>query len=358
MASVTTGEFVNASNRTGTSLFSPIEQKGLIARLGEEVARAVTDFTRDPVGFIRDLLSDDSKDSKRSRRIRLGLACALVAHAALLAVVMWVGWHAATRREEAGKLVVTEWVKTGSLTDSAGAPDAPKTETGKGTNGGGGGGGGQRALTPVPKGVPPRSLPTLPVVKDVPAANDPTLAVMPNITGFETPPPPPDAPSGLANGKGTEPSGGQGSGGGIGSGDGTGAGSGKGAGRGPGEGVGSGGGRSGSPDGTAGTGRTSFNHNEFSKEPDSTPFSWIRRPTPIVTPEAEAAKVSGEVLLRATLRADGTIDDIQLIKAVPFMSESAIDALKRSRFRPATVKGVPVTLRNVIIRINVTVGRR
>lgn len=357
MASVTTGEFVKATGRNGTSLFSPIEQKGLIARLGEELARAVTDFARDPSGFIRDLFSDDSKDSKRSRRIRFGLACALAAHAVLLAVVIWVGWHAATRREESGKLVVKEWVRTGALTDKAETPDAPKTEAGKGTNGGGGGGG-QRALTPVPKGVPPRSLPTLPVVKDVPAPNDPTLAVMPNITGFETPPPPPDAPSGLANGKGTEPSGGQGSGGGIGTGNGTGAGSGTGPGKGPGEGTGGGGGRSGSPDGAPGSIRTSFNHNEFNKEPDSTPFSWIRRPTPVVTPEAEAAKVSGEVLLRATLRSDGTIDDIQLVKAVPFMSESAIDALKRSKFRPATVKGVPVTLRNVIIRINVTVGRR
>ncbi|HKY03353.1 MAG TPA: energy transducer TonB, partial [Blastocatellia bacterium] len=295
---------------------------------------------------------------KRTRRIRLGLAFALVAHAAMLAVVVRVGWHAATRREESGKLVVKEWVKTDALTNNTDAPDAPKVEAGKGTNGGGGGGGGQRALTPVPKGVPPRSLPTLPVVKDVAAPNDPTLAVLPNITGFETPPPPPDAPSGLANGKGTEPSGGQGSGGGIGSGNGTGAGSGTGPGRGPGEGGGGGGGRSGSPEGTAGSGRTSFNYNEFNKEPDSTPFSWIRRPTPVVTPEAEAAKVSGEVLLRATLRSDGTIDDIQLVKAVPFMSESAIDALKRSKFRPATVRGVPVTLRNVIIRINVTVGRR
>jgi outer membrane biosynthesis protein TonB len=92
--------------------------------------------------------------------------------------------------------------------------------------------------------------------------------------------------------------------------------------------------------------------------PNSTGVVWLHRPTPLVTSEAQANKVKGEVWLRATFREDGTITDIEVIRDVPFMTESAITALQRSTFRPATIKGRPVTLLNVPVRINVGVFQR
>jgi hypothetical protein len=61
--------------------------------------------------------------------------------------------------------------------------------------------------------------------------------------------------------------------------------------------------------------------------------------------------VIGIVLLRATFHADGTFSDIEVVMPVEYMTESAIDALRRSKFRPATVNGQPITVRKVPIKI-------
>ena len=83
------------------------------------------------------------------------------------------------------------------------------------------------------------------------------------------------------------------------------------------------------------------------------PFSWIRRATAIVTPEAQEHKAAGRVLLKATFNADGTVSDIEIINPVDFMTESAIESLRRSKFRPASINGVPITVRRVPVYIDV-----
>jgi len=59
------------------------------------------------------------------------------------------------------------------------------------------------------------------------------------------------------------------------------------------------------------------------------------------------------VVLRATFNADGTITDIEVAMPVDYMTESAIESLRRSTFRPATVNGIPITVRKVPIKIYV-----
>ena len=83
------------------------------------------------------------------------------------------------------------------------------------------------------------------------------------------------------------------------------------------------------------------------------PFRWLYRPVPVTTPEAQENKVSGTVMLRATFNADGTISDVEVISPVDFMTESAIESLKRSKFKPATINGKPVTLRRVPIKVEI-----
>lgn len=94
-----------------------------------------------------------------------------------------------------------------------------------------------------------------------------------------------------------------------------------------------------------------MNFRDLGSTPSYTPFSWLRRPTPVVTPEAQENKVIGIVLLRATFHADGTVSDIEVVMPVEFMTESAIDSLMRSKFRPATVNGKPITVRKVPVKI-------
>jgi hypothetical protein len=352
MASVTTSELVLNRREAQAQPFSLIEQKGLIARLGEELARAGTDFSRDPSGFVRAIFSPDTKDLKRSRRIRAGLACALVAHSAVLAFVIFASWNRVFQKTDRPVLEVTDWVAR-PMNERVETPDAPRPEQPRG-NGGGGGGGGQKALLPASRGVAPMMLPTDPVVRANPPTNaNPALPVMPNIVGPESLPPPPEAPVGVPNGKQGEFSPGTGSGGGVGEGTGAGFGNGTGGGAGPGRNGGTGGSNAGSPTGTSHDVPAAIDFNRLNTFPARTGVVWIHRPRPIITPEAQQNKTIGTVMLKATFRSDGTISDIEVVSPVDFMTESAIDSLKRSKFRPATINGVAVTLRRVPVRIDV-----
>ena len=107
MASVTTSEFVRTTSRLDAPPFSLLEQKGLIARLIEEFARAWSELAHDPRGFIRAIFADDTKDAKRRRRIRIVLAYAVVAHAAVIALIAFLGWHHLIQpKEDASNLKV------------------------------------------------------------------------------------------------------------------------------------------------------------------------------------------------------------------------------------------------------------
>ena len=352
MASVVTTELVRTIHADAQP-FSLIEQQSLFSRLIQAIESAVADLSSDPRGFIRDLLSGDTKDAKRRQKIYLGLACALVVHVALLVLIAVVGWRTVFVKPAAAQ--PPEYtVRILERPPSIEAPEienavASKPEAPKGN--GGGGGGGQQSPLPPSKGLPPLMLPGPQIVSMNPSnIPDPALPLSPTIVGPVSPPPPP-GPIGDPTGKSGEFSGGPGKGGGIGRGDGTGVGGGKDDGAGIGNRGGNRGGPAGSPDGSPAGGIVDFRN--VGILPGYRSWSWIRRQTAIITPEAQENKVIGTVVLRATFNADGTITDIQVVMPVDFMNESAKEALRRSTFHPATVKGVPVTVRNVLIRINV-----
>jgi periplasmic protein TonB len=355
MASITTSEFVRTASHVDAPPFSLIEQKGLIARLAEEFARASSELARDPRGFIRAIFADDAVDAKRRRKIRILLAYAVVAHVALVALIAFLGWHHLVQPKADTSDLRVDMVKFPQK--PVDKPEDAPSEMPRGTKVGGGGGGGNHSLLPASKGVTPqmRSLPQV-VRFNPPTSPNPTLAVQPTIVGPDSPPPPPDAPIGDPKGKGTEFSNGPGSGEGVGPGIGSGVGEGGGPGARKGEEGGPGNkGRPGAPNGGEGfSGPIPFNR--FKEIPGSSGITWIRRPRPVTTAEAQANRVKGEVWMLATFRADGTISDIEVIREVPFMTESAIESLKQARFRPATVNGQPITLTRVPIRVNVTAG--
>lgn len=346
MASVATTEPAKTSHLVEAPPFSLIERKGLAARLSEELMRAAREFASDPSGFVRSLAAGDVKDAKRRRLIYAGLAFALVAHVLFVAIAAIAGWHRIMEPPKEDRPQIT-MLNPNMLVEprSDGAPETPA-----GKKDGGGGGGGQENPLPASKGHLPQSIPQSAVVDMRPSEiPEPTLAVPPTIQGLESPPPPPGQ-IGDPNGKIADFSGGPGEGGGIGNSKGPGVGSGKGPGAGPGGTGGRGGGKPGSPDGS---GIAEINFSNLASYPDYTPFKWLRRPNPVVTPDAQANQVIGIVLLRATFHADGTIDDVEVVMPVEYMTESAVDSLKRSKFKPATVNGKPVTVRKVLVRITV-----
>jgi hypothetical protein len=354
MASAMTGEFIKRGGPASSSPFSVIEQKGLAARLAGELKFAAKELTRDPHGFIRDLFTDEDRDARRRRLIYMGLTCAVAIYAALFVVMLVVGWpKALTPSEEENALKIDRIISFANDTEQPGAESVVP----RGENGGGGGGGNQESM-PASFGRAPDISAQQPLVTPtthVPTT-PPSLPVEQTIQGDSSLQPKFDAtlPIGDPTGAPAPPSGGTGKGGGIGSGDGAGVGPDGGPGLGPGKGGNAGGRTAGSPDGTSTLPTDSLNWNDINRIPDTTPFRWISRPRPVVTPEALAKKVIGEVLLRATFNANGTISDIEVIRTdVPEMTESARESLERSTFRPATVKGVPVTVRRVPVRVSI-----
>ena len=58
---------------------------------------------------------------------------------------------------------------------------------------------------------------------------------------------------------------------------------------------------------------------------------------------ARSARVQGPVVVRGIVRRDGTIDNVEVIKDLPYgLGEEARRAVSRWRFRPATYRGEPI----------------
>ncbi|HEY8132015.1 MAG TPA: TonB family protein [Thermoanaerobaculia bacterium] len=71
----------------------------------------------------------------------------------------------------------------------------------------------------------------------------------------------------------------------------------------------------------------------------------IDRVLPRYPGAARRAGVQGPVVVRGIVRKDGTIDDVEVIKDLPYgLGDAAREAVSRWRFRPATYRGEPIDL--------------
>ncbi len=66
--------------------------------------------------------------------------------------------------------------------------------------------------------------------------------------------------------------------------------------------------------------------------------TWRRRIPPI----AQAARVSGVVILEALIGEDGSVRDAKVLRSVPLLDASALEAVRQWRFTPTLLNGVPV----------------
>jgi protein TonB len=218
--------------------------------------------------------------------------------------------------------------------------------------GGGGGGGGLKQKPPPPKvqreGTHSLASP-LPARELPPPAPEPAPVEPPKpIEAKMLPPvmaPIANAPSDTKNVEGVmkdappppEPSLGSGSGGGAGTGRGTGLGEGDGSGVGD----GSGGGMGGGPY-RAGSGIE--------------PPRLLREVKAAYTDEARRANISGDVEMEITIRRDGSVSDVRVLRGLGGgLNERAVAAVRQWRFAPARMKGVPV---DVIVEVSVEFSLR
>jgi TonB family protein len=80
-----------------------------------------------------------------------------------------------------------------------------------------------------------------------------------------------------------------------------------------------------------------------------TGLALVRKVDPKYPPELIEQNVQGEVVLYAVIRADGSVDSIQVVRSLdPQLDANAKSALSQWKFRPATKAGVPVDLEAIV----------
>jgi TonB family protein len=71
----------------------------------------------------------------------------------------------------------------------------------------------------------------------------------------------------------------------------------------------------------------------------------LEKPEPIYTAAARQHNITGTIVLRAVLTAQGQVTDIKALSTLPDgLTERAIEAARRIRFEPALINGRPVSM--------------
>jgi periplasmic protein TonB len=68
----------------------------------------------------------------------------------------------------------------------------------------------------------------------------------------------------------------------------------------------------------------------------------LNKVQPVYPPIAKAARVQGKVILQAQISKNGTIEGLKVISGHPMLTQSALDAVSRWRYKPYILNGEPV----------------
>ncbi len=63
---------------------------------------------------------------------------------------------------------------------------------------------------------------------------------------------------------------------------------------------------------------------------------------PVYPQIAQSARVSGIVIIEATIGKDGSVTEAHVIRSIALLDQAALDAVKQWRYTPTTLNGVPV----------------
>lgn len=76
----------------------------------------------------------------------------------------------------------------------------------------------------------------------------------------------------------------------------------------------------------------------------------IKYVAPVYPEAAAAAKVSGVVIVEATIGKDGSVTEARVLRSIALLDQAALDAVKQWKYTPTTLNGAPVP---VIITVTV-----
>jgi len=74
----------------------------------------------------------------------------------------------------------------------------------------------------------------------------------------------------------------------------------------------------------------------------------LQKTVPMYPPIAKAARVSGTVVLQATISKTGTIENLHVISGPAMLQQSAMDAVRSWRYRPYLLNGDPVEVETTV----------
>ena len=357
------GKRVPRVSTTGEFRFL-LPDEALFERLLREARANWGDFKRNPQSFLSQLLRGEGSNPVRRRRLQTGTATAMASYVLVFTTLIVAGALNLDKNEEPSDLKVIEFIKLSSPpplpTKAETGPDQVPTGKGGITGGSketadparGGGGGGRNELRLATLGNPPQlsPLPQVMPPSPEPIKIDSTLVVSETVVGDEALSKALPRPTGLKDGADALPSSGSGSSAGIGTGQGTGVGLGAGVGQGPGrinnQGNGEaqqGGGLS-SNNAGLGDGVEIFDAT-YSLQPRI-----LSKGKAAYTENARQNGIRGSVSLSVVFGADGHIYNIQIIRGLPQgLTETAIEAAKKLKFRPAIKNGAPVNVRMQVV---------
>jgi periplasmic protein TonB len=68
----------------------------------------------------------------------------------------------------------------------------------------------------------------------------------------------------------------------------------------------------------------------------------VKMVPPVYPPLASKARVSGTVVLEATLTAEGRVEEIKVISGHPLLVDAAIECVKKWEYEPSYLNGIPI----------------
>jgi len=74
----------------------------------------------------------------------------------------------------------------------------------------------------------------------------------------------------------------------------------------------------------------------------------LQKTQPVYPPIAKAARVSGTVVLQATISKTGTIENLRIINGPAMLQQAAMDAVKSWRYRPYLLNNEPVEVETTV----------
>ena len=74
----------------------------------------------------------------------------------------------------------------------------------------------------------------------------------------------------------------------------------------------------------------------------------LQKTTPVYPPIAKAARVSGTVVLQATISKSGTIENLRVISGPAMLQQAAMDAVKQWRYKPYLLNNEPVEVETTV----------